>query len=256
MVEKTEELAQDLYEAYQTGRALRWEDYRQSGLDPESAYDVQHAFNSQKGEAVKGYKISLTSKQTQDMFHSDSPLYGQIVASAVLKDGAELSLSELNEPLLELELEFTAEEDLSVDDDEETLLKKTSIAPGIEVPDSRFGDWFPKLPLELVISDSAVCGRVVVGPKAPELTVDQLSDIHTSATFNGQAFMTGVSSEVLGNPVKALKWLVTRLAREGKKVTKGTTVSTGTFCLPEKLKKGDYVATFDHGVGTVTLHVR
>lgn len=254
MVE-TKTMSEDLFHAYAQNSPLEWEDYAYSGLTPETAYDVQHAFNQQKGESVKGYKISLTSKQTQDLFHSNSPLYGQIVAPCVLHSGAEVRLSDLNEPLIELELEFVAKEDLIADDDEDALLKKTDVAPGIEVPDSRFKNWFPKLPLELVIADSAVCGRVVVGDAAPKPSAAELADIKTAVTLNGKELMTGVSSEVLGNPLHALKWLVDRLGQEGKTVKKGTTVSTGTFCLPKQLQKGDYTATFDHGIGSVTVHV-
>jgi 2-oxo-hept-3-ene-1,7-dioate hydratase len=251
-----DDLSEQLYHALSKSEPLAWKDADHSELTPELAYNVQHAFNQKKGEAVKGYKISLTSKQTQDMFHSDSPLYGQIVASSLLKDNAEVELASLNEPLLELELEFTALEDLSLEDDEQVLLEKTEIAPGIEVPDSRFKDWFPTLPLELVISDSAVCGRVVVGKAAQKPSVEELADVHSSVTLNGEPLTSGVSSEVLGNPLHALKWLVQRLAQEGKTLTKGTTVSTGTFCLPKKLTKGTYVATFDHQLGSVTVHVK
>lgn len=250
-----DDLSEKLYNALSTHEPLDWEAVDRSGLTPEHAYEVQHKFNEQKSEPVKGYKISLTSKQTQDMFHSDSPLYGQIVASSVLRNGATVALSTLNEPLLELELEFTALEDLSPEDDVQTLLEKTEIAPGIEVPDSRFKNWFPALLLELVISDSAVCGRIVVGETAPKPSVEALTDVHATVTLNGQPLTSGVSSEVLGNPLHALKWLVERLDQEGKKITRGTTVSTGTFCLPEQLEKGTYVASFDHHLGNVTLHV-
>ncbi|TGA98118.1 2-keto-4-pentenoate hydratase [Sporolactobacillus shoreae] len=253
---ETEELSEKLYNAYLQNSPLNWQDYEEEVSTKKVAYDVQHAFNDKKGDAVKGYKISLTSKETQDLFDSDSPLYGEIVAPSVLKNEAEVKLEDLNEPLIELELEFIAAEDLSPEDDEETLLKKTTIAPGIEIPDSRFKDWFPKLPLNLVISDSAVCGRVVVGPTAPKLTLEKLAAVKTSVTFNGKKLMEGLSSEVLGNPLHALKWLVKKLGEEGTTVKKGTTVSTGTFCLPKRLQKGDYVATFDQGVGSVTVHVR
>lgn len=251
-----EDLGKKLYDALRQNEPLDWKQVDRSELDVSGAYQVQDHFNASKGESVQGYKISLTSKQTQDMFHSNSPLYGQLVASSVLSDGAEVRLSTLNEPLLELELEFIAREALSTSDDEQTLLDKCDIAPGIEIPDSRFKNWFPALPLELVISDSAVCGRIVVGhPVAVKPVPDTLADVHASVTLNGQPLTAGVSSEVLGNPLHALKWLVGKLHEEGKRVTAGTTVSTGTFCLPKKLVKGTYVATFDHGLGAVTLHV-
>ncbi|MFT8709843.1 MAG: 2-keto-4-pentenoate hydratase [Sporolactobacillus sp.] len=250
-----EKLAEDLYHAYAQNEPLIWQDADLGTLDPVNAYDVQHAFNKAKGEPVKGYKISLTSKETQDLFHSNSPLYGQIVESKLMHDGAAIYRSEMNEPILELELEFTATEDLSAEDTLEELYAKTELAPGVEVPDSRFKNWFPSLPLALVISDSAVCGRVVVGDSATKPTIDQLSAIHASVTCDGKPVTSGVSSEVLGNPLNALKWLVQRLAQEGKTLSKGTTVSTGTFCMPEKLLPGHYEATFDHQIGTVVFDV-
>lgn len=251
-----DKLSEKLYAAYRDNQPISWKEADFKALNLVDAYDVQHAFNRAKGEPVKGYKISLTSKQTQDLFHSDSPLYGQIVASKLLKDGAIINYSEMNEPLLELELEFTVTDDLLPEDDLQDLLSKTEVAPGVEVPDSRFKDWFPSLPLELVISDSAVCGRVVVGQPADKPTIEEMADVHARVTRDGEALTSGVSSEVLGNPLNALQWLVQKLAQEGKKLTKGMTVSTGTFCLPKKLSKGHYVATFDHHLGTLSFDVR
>ncbi|MDD3225232.1 MAG: hypothetical protein PHX70_11130, partial [Clostridium sp.] len=125
-----ENLAQKLYNAYKTRESLNLEDFKDANLTEEDAYSVQHAFNALKNEPVKAYKISLTSKQTQDMFNSNTPLYGEEVESSVLKTEDKLSLDELMEPLLEVELQFVAKEDLSVEDDNEALLKKTSLAPG------------------------------------------------------------------------------------------------------------------------------
>lgn len=250
-----EKLAEDLYHAYAQNEPLTWQDVALDTLNPANAYDVQHAFNKAKGEPVKGYKISLTSKETQDLFHSDSPLYGQIVASKLVHNGTTIDRSEMNEPILELELEFTATDDLSPEDTLADLYAKTELAPGVEVPDSRFKNWFPSLPLALVISDSAVCGRVVVGDPVKKPSIDQLATVHASVTCDGKPVTSGVSSEVLGNPLNALKWLVQKLAQEGKKLSKGTTVSTGTFCMPEKLLPGHYEATFDHEIGTVAFDV-
>ncbi|MFT8317463.1 MAG: 2-keto-4-pentenoate hydratase [Sporolactobacillus sp.] len=250
-----EELSETLYRAYRDKEPIVWQEVERDALNQQKAYEIQHAFNQAKDERIRGYKISLTSQATQDLFHADSPLYGQIVASSVLKDGARIDRSELNEPLLELELEFTVLEDLLPEDDQQALLEKTELAPGVEIPDSRFKDWFPSLPLELVISDSAVCGRVVVGPPAAKLEAGQLANIHARATRDGEAVAEGVSSEVLGNPLHALHWLVQKLAQEGKVLGEGTTISSGTFCLPKKLMRGHYEAVFDQGLGSVSFDV-
>lgn len=251
-----QDLAQKLYNAYNTKESLDWKDFKDAKLTEKDAYDVQHAFNKLKGESVRAYKISLTSKETQDMFKSNTPLYGEEVESSVLKSGTTLQLAELMEPLLEVELQFVAKEDLSVNDDDERLLKKTEPAPGFEVPDSRFKDWFPKLPKELVVSDSAVAGRVVVGKTSKPLTLKDLEQVKVTVMFNGKELTSGYSSEVLGNPLNSVKWLVQKLDKEGRKVTKGTVVSTGTFVLPKRLQKGMYSADFDHGAGRVELFVK
>ncbi|MFT8871068.1 MAG: fumarylacetoacetate hydrolase family protein [Sporolactobacillus sp.] len=252
-----EKLADQLFHAYQANEPLSQQAVEQSGLTPENAYDVQHAFNRTKGEMLSGYKISLTSKETQDLFHSDSPLYGEIVASKLRKNGATLKRADMNVPLLELEIECLVKEELSATDSLPDLLAKCDLAPGVEVPDSRFKDWFPSLPLVLVIADSAVCGCVVVGDAAenkPDVT--DLSDVHASLTRDGKLLEEGNSSEVLGNPLHALKWLVDKLAQEGRALKAGTVVSTGTFCMPQKMTVGHYEAVFDHGLGCVSFDVQ
>ena len=58
-----------------------------------------------------------------------------------------------------------------------TLLKKTQVAPGIEVPDSRFDDWFPKISLGQVVADSAVAGRIVTGLPLDNVSYEQLEKL-------------------------------------------------------------------------------
>ena len=87
----------------------------------QEAYQVQDdvlALKEENGEKHQGYKISLTSKETQDLFNSDSPLFGQMTDVTVKKD-ASLSLTDYNEPLLETELVFLVQEDVNGDDTDE-----------------------------------------------------------------------------------------------------------------------------------------
>ncbi|WP_243155005.1 hypothetical protein [Oenococcus oeni] len=95
------------------------------------------------------------------MFNSDSPFYGAETASAWLENDASLQLSDLMDSLLEVEMVFTAKENLLPSDSLAELLDKVSVSAGVELPDSRFKDWFPSLPKYLVVADGAVGGRVV-----------------------------------------------------------------------------------------------
>ncbi|TWS99284.1 hydratase [Streptococcus cuniculipharyngis] len=240
-----------LYQAYKTNSPLPL------GLveakTKEEAYAVQDAVLALKeadGEVLKGYKISLTSQKTQDLFASDSPLYGGMTDVTVKST---YSLSQYNQPLLELELVFLTDEELLPTDSLEELMAKCRVAPGLEVPDARYADWFPHTSLYEVIADGAVNGGVAYG-KAQKLTLEDIADISGQLFFNGDLVTEGRSTEVLGHPINSLKWLVDTLDQHGKTLPAGMFVSSGTFVMPVKLEVGTYKAVYDT-VGEVELTV-
>lgn len=71
-----ERLANALFEAYKTKKPLKMDEWKDMVSDEEASYRVQRRLMELKGENLGGYKVSLTSKQTQDMFDSNEPLYG------------------------------------------------------------------------------------------------------------------------------------------------------------------------------------
>lgn len=250
--------AKALYNALQSQEPLTETDWTDSALNDESAYRVQDVLTNLKNEEVGGYKVSLTSEETQNMFDSDSPLYGAQVKSHFLHAPANVHLSDLMEPLVEVELAFKAKEDLNKNDTLEDLMHKTTVAPALEVPDSRFKDWFPSLSKYMVMSDAAVGGLVVYGNEFDTdlfNNVEDLTKVNCTLFHNDEELKSGTSSEVLGNPLKSLKWLVDKLSTQGKTLKAGQRVSSGTFVLPPSLTKGSWKATFDNGLGEVDLNV-
>ena len=250
------ELALMLYNAYRHNQPIG-KDQIPAFLEKDKAYAVQQAVTEKKvtddHEELVAYKISLTSKGTQDLFNSDSPLYGAMTASALSDET--IQLSSMSSPLIEIEVVFVVKEDLSAADDIDDLIEKTAVAPGIEVPDSRFEDWFPNITLGQVIADSAVAGKIVVGKAIDDYTYDQLKEIKGTLTLEGEEIANGPSSEVLGHPLNALKWLVDELNKFDLSLKKGMYVSSGTFILPKPLERGHYEASFEN-LGSVKLEVR
>ncbi len=257
---KTEsQLAEKLFRAYKNHEALKESDYSGQVQNEASAYRVQKHLTELKAEAVGGYKVSLTSKQTQDMFDSNSPLYGAQVLSHFVQSPAVLKRSQLMEPLAEVEMLFTAKEELSGEDSLTDLMHKTQVAAAVEVPDCRFENWFPKLSKYMVMSDAAVGGFVVFGQETDtDKLFDQVDDLaHVSCQLfhNNKKLKDGSSAEVLGNPLNSLHWLAEKLNSQGTSLKAGQRVSSGTFLLPEALTTGDWKATFDQGLGSVLLTV-
>lgn len=244
--------AELLFQAYQTNQPLE-----KASLEfktREQAYQVQDevlALKEANGEKHQGYKISLTSQETQDLFKSDTPLYGQMT-DVTVKDT--LSLSEYNEPLIEVELVFLVDKTVNASDSAEEVMAKCRVAPGLEVPDGRYDDWFPKTTFYEVIADGAVNGAVTMG-EAAKYTYEQLADVEGVLYLDDKEVKRGRSTEVLGHPVKSVQWLAEALEAKGEKLTAGRFVSSGTFVLPERLEVGTYTAKYA-GVGDVTLVVK
>ena len=169
--------AKQLYQAYRDNQPL------EKGVlqfkSAQEAYQVQDdvlALKEANGEKHHGYKISLTSQETQDLFKSDSPLFGQMTDKTLKEDGSQLSLADYNEPLLELEVVFLVDETVNGGDSDEEVMRKCRVAPGIEVPDGRYQDWFPNTTYHEVIADGAVNGAVVAG-EFQSCSYEDLADI-------------------------------------------------------------------------------
>ena len=244
--------AELLFNAYQTNQPL--EKGKLDLTSREQAYEVQDAVLALKeanGKTHQGYKISLTSQETQDLFKSDSPLYGQMT-DVTLKNS--LALSDYNEPLVEVELVFLVDETVNASDSKEEVMRKCRVAPGLEIPDGRYDDWFPKTTFYEVIADGAVNGALSVG-EAASYSYEDLADVEGVLYLDGQEVKRGHSTEVLGHPVNSVMWLAEALEAKGQKLTAGRFVSSGTFVLPERLEAGTYTAKYT-GVGEVTLVVK
>ncbi|RRK10532.1 2-keto-4-pentenoate hydratase [Lactiplantibacillus garii] len=253
------QFAQQLFDAYQTQHALTMADFAAVVSDEDAAYRVQAQLTALKNQPVGGYKVSLTSAETQKMFAAHAPLYGAQVADHFLAAPTTVCRGQLMDPLVEVELVFKAKENLAASDSLTDLWHKTTVAPGLELPDSRFADWFPDLPKNLVVADAAVGGLVVYGTEHDTdqqfASVEDVATPHCKLSHDGEELKTGVASEVLGNPLKSLHWLVGKLAEQGKTLTAGQRVSSGTFVLPPHLTAGHWQADFDHDLGSVQLAV-
>ncbi len=244
-------VVEQLYNAYINNKPLKRGVIGIDDLD--AAYDIQDEVLNRKienGEELGGYKISLTSKETQDIFKSDQPLYGAMTERTIL---GSVSLSDFNVPLLEMELVFIVDEIVFPEDSVEDIMRKCRVAPGAEVPDGRYEDWFPNIDLYEVVSDGAVNGAVIFG-EPQKFEYEDLDDIKGTLSFNGEVIKEGRSTEVLGHPAKAVKWLAQAVSERSKTLNAGLFISAGTFNIPVELKQGKYTVEYEN-IGKVEFEV-
>lgn len=220
-------------------------------------YEVQEAFiqerRKKQGGSVSGYKISLTNVGMQKVFKTDAPLYGRILNQDIAATG-EISLQEFFNPFVEAELMFITKEDISLHADKYEVIEKTTIAPGLELPDSRIKNWFPNLSVGQLIVDNAVTGKIVIGEPRRIDKSFKLDEISVTLFHNDKQIAEGQSAFVLENPLNAVMWLHHKLASQGKVIKKGTIISSGTFINSLPLETGTYRAVFDH-FGEVTIDI-
>ncbi|WP_230657206.1 2-keto-4-pentenoate hydratase [Psychrobacter sp. I-STPA10] len=251
------QLSEHLYRAY-VERIPLAQSVMIADLSSKQAYDIQHAVTDKKianGAKLAGYKISMTSKRTMALFNSAEPMYGQLIDKQVWDNSQPLSLStDVNSALVELELAFIAQEKLLASDTPEQICKKCLIAPCLEIPDSRYQDWFPKMSKEHLCVDSAVAGYVCIGQPVTA-SYDELSHEVGRLYINDELVLTEPASVVLEHPALAVQWLVQKLQQHNLSIEAGMFVSSGSFGMPVTLEMGTYKGEFQ-SVGEVSLTVQ
>lgn len=255
MSQQAHQLAEQVFRAYASQQPIPF-------LNPEAAVDEVLGYQTQDAlidklkshnqTDIAGYKVSMTSAETQAYANTHEPAYGTLLQTVLKQDGATVSLDQLFAPLIEPELVFVITEDLPAEPSVEDVLNHSQLAPAIEVPDARYQDWFPNFTLGDLLADNTATGLVVVGEPVAQLDYEQLGQVTMSLKYNDEEIKTGVASEVLGNPAKAVQWLSQKLASHGKALKKGDVISSGTFIPPIKAEKGTYTVDYAN-VGRVTV---
>ena len=198
-------------------------------------YAIQAHWAGLVGQPVAGWKIAATSVAGQQHIAVSGPLAGPVFAHRTHEGGARISLDANRMRVAECEIVFRFARALtpraSSYNREEVLAAVASLHPGIETPDSRFID-FERAGEAQLIADCACANEMVVGPPvAPDARVAALSTLQVNALVNDGRRCEGVGSNVLGDPVEALVWLVNELGGAGQTIEAGQFVTTGA-CVP------------------------
>lgn len=249
-----DEIARRLDEARQNASAITPFSDADPELDMTAGYRVQRRRRAER--TIAGWKLALTSRAKQQQVGVDTPLYGFLEAGDALDPGQSMNLDALIAPRAEPELVFVMGDDIAGPSVTavQVLAATATIAPGIEIIDSRYRD-YRFAPGDLA-ADNTSAGAYLVGPGGVPQNLD-LPRLGVVLTKNGELVETAAGAAVMGHPAAAVAWLVRQLhVHEGMGLQRGQVVMSGGLTSAVPISAGDTVtAEFAH-LGALTLICR
>jgi 2-keto-4-pentenoate hydratase len=221
------------------------------------AYRIQRANAERRiamGQRVVGHKIGLTAKAMQEQFNVSVPDYGHLLAPMIHDARAPLDLSELIDPMIEVEPAFVLSTRLqgpgvTMDD----VLEATDyISVCFEVIDSRIVDW--RIKLQDTVADNGSSARVIVGSKKVRpADIAALNDLDSVFEMDGRVMAEGNTSAILGHPANGIAWLANALSGFNLALEAGDIVLPGTCTRSHRIGGHKHVRGAIDEIGEVEL---
>ena len=229
----------------------------------EDAYAIQAAFQqllTQTHGPIVGHKIALTTPVMQKMVGFDEPIAAAVMKKTVHHTPAQVRLSDFGRLGVECEIAVQIAHDLPADRAPYTRASVAeaigAVMPAFELVDDRHAD-YTKIADNILtlLADNAWNGGIVLGSPLTAWQSLDLAAIHGTMRINGKVIGEGDGRDVLGHPLDALAWLASTLATQGKTLSQGMVVMTGSVVATKFVSQGDRVQLMMEGLGKVELGV-
>lgn len=249
-----EEIAGELARARSSRSAVTPVTERAPGFDVAAAYAVQELARQQAGP-LAGWKLGLTSPAKQRQMGVAEPIRGFLAAADALDLGTPLDVAARIQPRVEPEIAFTIARDIAgpAVTAAQVLAATATVAPAIEILDSRYRDYRSTLPD--VIADNASAGAFVVGAgRSPEGIDLRLAGVVIE--HRGRVAATSAGAASLGHPAAAVAWLVRSLAAIDEGLRAGDVVLSGGLTEALPVTAGEGLVVSVGRLGSVELACR
>ena len=256
MTDQAETIARDLFNQHEARE--KFVAFPERMDSQESAYAVQDALVpmlvKKYGTKVAGYKIALTSKQTQEWLKINQPCSGQILASRVHQSPFTTKISDWMNFGIETEVCVVLDRDLPSECSFEEVQKSLrSVHCAYELVEDRCAD-LTKLDPKSLVADNSWNGGIVMGPgTAPNF---DLSKRAGRLKVNGKVVHEGTTEETMGgNPINVVMWLARNLGARGMQIKAGDVIITGSIIATQFPKAGETLVFDVDGIPPVELRV-
>ena len=228
-------------------------------LSQDDAYEVHRrviAARVAEGERPVGYKVGCTSRAIRRQFGLDEPICGRLMEPHIHHGDTALDWHAYHRPAVEPEFVLVIGRDLTEEVGDEKMLVGAidCVSPGIEVHNYRF--WLGEPTSQELVASNGIHAALVVGDRKMRPLGLDLGMEGVGVWLNGDLAASGIGAEIMGGPLRSLRWLVNHLVRRGEALRAGQLVIPGSPVGLVSVGPGDRVtAGFTH-VGRVEAEFR
>ena len=225
------------------------------------AYDIQDELTNRyisadKNTLLIGKKIGCTNKAAQVQLNIKESFFGNMFSNNISKSNCTINSEKYFSPFVEPEFSFVMKNELDISkapyNPQIVYESVSAVLPSIELVDSRFEDW-TIIGVSNLIADNAVHAHWIYGNEKKNLNHFNFNNHSVYLFINGKLIDKGNASNVMGNPINSLTWLINNLALIGKSLPKNFYISTGTCTPAIPIKKGDNVMADFGKLGNVSF---
>ncbi len=181
-----------------------------------------------------GYKVGFTGKATQKRFNIPGPAMGVLFAPMFVPDGGTLARDFGHRSLIEPDLMVVVKDAGIMDATTalEVAAHLDTVHAYLELPALQFAQG-EKVTGTSFVAINIVAAKMVQGPglavQATPAFVQAMASMETVLTDeNGEVLQSAPGSNLLGNPLKAVLWLVNEMKRQDKTLKAGDRLSLGS----------------------------
>ena len=198
---------------------------------------------------VAGYKVALTSKSTRDWLKIDEPCIGQVLGNRIHQSPHTVHLTDYVRFSMETEICCVMDKDMAGDCTIEDVRNNLrSIHTSYELVEDRGAD-LTRLDAHSLVSDNSWNGGIVIGPAVDLPAGLELNGIAGNLKRDGKPDGSGKTDDPLG----ALAWLANLAAEQGRPMTAGMVVITGSVITTLDVAPGERLDFTLEGVGSTAM---
>lgn len=255
----TDDIAETFLRLHVTKNAESQPSFDLASLSIEDAYEVQRRMIAARvatGEEVVGYKVGCTSRAIRRQFGLAEPICGRVMAPHVFHGNTALNWHDYVCCAVEPEFVFMIGKDLpyELEDEREFAAAVEFVSPGIEIHNYKF--WFGKPTLQELVASNGIHAGLVIGTEKVR-PVGLSFEMEGVGLFrNGELAASGIGAEIMGGPLKSLRWLANHLIRHGEQLRAGQIVIPGSAVELVAVEPRDRIAARFTHVGCVEAEFR